>query len=387
MSAGSVIAPPPPRVVLDVDNATTYLFEQGLIDATAILDGALIITAGARRNRHLRVEIAGGVGFLVKQSDGSLSQSFDTLQNEAAFYLFCHRHLAGGSIQDMLPRFVHFDPDRSVLVLEFLSEAVPLWQHHLAQTDLPRQPAVDLGRALGSWHAAFRLRNPLSDNALKWLPNHRPQILRIHRPSIDWLADISAGGYQIVRILQSRRRLMRRLDKLSGAWTPNTLIHGDVRADNILVVPSERGSVQLRLVDWELVQYGDPAWDLAGAFQDLLLFWISTIPHLPETMNSDFELLTAQARYPLATIQAALRALWRGYRETADMGPASMNVVLWRAVQFSSVRLIQAALEATQGSAPLSSKAVLLLQIASNILDDPETAQLRLFGIPQSVAA
>nr|NLR88817.1 aminoglycoside phosphotransferase family protein [Rhizobium sp. P28RR-XV] len=325
-------------------------------------------------------------GFLVKQSNGP-SESPTTLRNEAAFYLFCHEHLTGASVLNILPRFVRFDEDRSVLVLELLSEAMPLWQHYLAQTDIPRRPTVDLGRALGSWHAAFRLRSPLSDNSLKWLPTHLPQILRIHRPSIDWLADISAGGYEILRILQSRRRLMRQLDKLSSAWTPNTIIHGDIRADNILVIPSQPESVQLRLVDWELVQYGDPAWDLAGAFQDLLLFWISTIPDLPETSNSDLELRTAQAHYPLAVIQAALRAVWHGYRETADLRSASMHFVLSRAIQFSSIRLIQAALEATQGGGPLPSKAVLLLQIASNILDDPATAQVRLFGIPQSVAA
>jgi aminoglycoside phosphotransferase (APT) family kinase protein len=53
---------------------------------------------------------------------------------------------------------------------------------------------------------------------------------------------------------------------LERAWTPRALLHGDVKFDNVLA--SDAG---LLLVDWELAGRGEPAWDLAGVVDGLLL--------------------------------------------------------------------------------------------------------------------
>ena len=49
------------------------------------------------------------------------------------------------------------------------------------------------------------------------------------------------------------------------------MIHNDIKSDNVLIRAGRgRGRVEARIVDWELVQLGDPAWDLAGACRDML---------------------------------------------------------------------------------------------------------------------
>ena len=53
-------------------------------------------------------------------------------------------------------------------------------------------------------------------------------------------------------------------------WRHETLIHGDIKSDNILVgAPRDRHEAvpdeAVWIVDWEFVQIGDPAWDLAAA--------------------------------------------------------------------------------------------------------------------------
>ncbi|MFC3326900.1 phosphotransferase [Mesorhizobium cantuariense] len=369
--------------LLDVDDAVPYLLGCGLIDSDAIVEGDLTITSTIRRNRNLRVDGPPGRRYLVKQADGAKAGDQQTLRHEASFYSFCHRSLARTPMAKLLPRLVHTDEELALLVLELFSGAMPLWQHYLAQAELPRPVARELGRALGLLHATFRAPAMAGAEPLSQLPREPPGMLRVHQPSVEWLAVISAAGFQMLRIIQSRRRFSQQLDGLARLWQDDTVIHGDVRADNVLVLsPSGDEPVMLRLVDWELVQHGDAAWDLAAALQDLVALWVNTL-QLPTTAPVlDLERANAQARYPWSMVQAMLRSLWLGYRGTAGLDADSANALLLRAVQFSSVRLIQAALESTQQAPALTSQAVLLLQIAANILDDPASAQARFYGIP-----
>jgi hypothetical protein len=156
----------------------------------------------------------------------------------------------------------------------------------------------------------------------------------------------------------------------------------------VLVVPPRLGaaptSIEIRLVDWEFIQRGDPAWDLAGALQDFVVFWVNTLPAESGTTEADLERLISRAPYPWVVIQPALRAFWQGYRVAADLDAGSGSVLLLRAVQFSCARLIQAAIEMTQETSWLPLQAVLLLQIASNLLDDPGAAQVQFYGISQA---
>ncbi|HYV46117.1 MAG TPA: phosphotransferase [Myxococcaceae bacterium] len=379
--------------MLDVDSAIPYLMAQGLLGGAAIIDGELTVTSMARRNRNLKVQGPAGNSYLIKQPDGPAGGGGRTLRHEASFYTFCHEHLDDTPVPSLLPRLAHFDSAIPLLALELLGDALPLWQHCRARTaaDFPRETARALGRALGTVHATFRPLALAGDDRLRWLPRDPPWILRAHQPTLDWLSTISAAGYQALHIIQTRRSWVGRLDRLAGSWRPDTVIHGDVKSDNVLAMsPRPRAaptSIEVRLVDWELVQYGDAAWDLAGALQDFVVFWVNTLPVEPGMTDADLDELLARATYPWAVIQAALRALWQGYRGAAGMDVACASALLLRAVQVSSARLIQTTMEMTQERSKLPSQAILLLQIAANLLEDPGAAQVQFYGIPQSVEA
>ena len=117
--------------MLDVDTALPYLMDRKLIDPDTVLDGELTITSAARRNRNLRVETTAG-GYLVKQPDDPTQGGHHTLRAEAGFYAFCQQEAAAAAVTDIIPRLVFFDPERSLLALELLSGATPLWQRFWA---------------------------------------------------------------------------------------------------------------------------------------------------------------------------------------------------------------------------------------------------------------
>jgi aminoglycoside phosphotransferase (APT) family kinase protein len=195
------------------------------------------------------------------------------------------------------------------------------------------------------------------------------------------LATLSRGNFQLLRALQTEGRFGEQFEQLRRQWQPDTVIHNDVKGDNVLVLPGEpaarRTLSAIRIVDWEFVQFGDPAWDVAGAFQDFVSLWVNSM-----TFSAlDVEEVVASARDPWPAVRVAVRELWRGYTASAGLSASEAKRLLLRAVAFSSARLIQTAYEGTHPLDVLPKKAVLLLQISANVMSDPEAARGQFYGI------
>jgi Ser/Thr protein kinase RdoA (MazF antagonist) len=360
--------------MLDVENATSYLIERGVIDRSAFVEGALTLAAAARRNRNLRIEAASGSGYLIKQPDVLEESAHFTLRSEAAFHRLCTEQPSFSVLAEFLPRLIDYDDKNVVLVFKLVPDAHPLGPLDLTSESSGAGRA--LGRALGTIHRAFRPLQKTRDPRLSWLSRQIPGALVAHKPEPGLLATLSAANALTLRIIQADERLGARLDDLRQSWRPETVIHGDVKFDNILVVPP-RGEV--RIVDWELVNIGDPAWDLAGVLQDFLVHWTQSMP-VSTTLTVDA--MTTRARHPLASLRPAIRAVWQGYRSAAGLETSEGDALLDRAVAFSAARLIQSVHELSDESEHLSVRSVLLLQLAANILADPGLARVHLFGIP-----
>lgn len=376
-------------LMLGLDDALAYLLARGLVTPETVLEGELLIASAARRNRNLRVSRKDGAGFLIKQPDDPAHGAAYTLRCEAAFYSFCAAEPAAAELTALLPRLVYFDPDRALVALELYEEAETLWRYYakFEPAAFPASAAAALGRALGTLHRVLRVPGAGSDERLSWLRPDVPWVMQVHQPGPELLSALSPANYQTLQILQTQEQLSQRLDALKSLWRVECVVHGDIKSDNVLVTPAPAGAdpkaVEVRLVDWETVQAGDPAWDVAGALQDFILFWVSSMaqgPYPPEQ-------LAATARCPLIILQSAVRSLWRGYRTAAGLAPAEADALVRRAVRYSAARLIQTAYEMASSAPALPATSVLLLQISAHLLADPETGQVQLYGILQEAPA
>lgn len=368
--------------MLNVDNTAHYLLERKLISIRSILDDDLTIASAARRNLNLRVTRREGRGFLIKQPEGTSTHNH-TLRGEAAFYSFCQNEPSVAAVYDLLPRLVYFDHERALLMLELLDGAKPLWEYCSAFEigRFPVEVVGRVGRALGIFHRTFRLPGPAADPRMAWLRRDIPWVMQVHKPGPELLASISPANYETLKILQTQQGLSRSLDDLRKRWQPQTLMHNDIKADNILI-RDEEGEGRVYLVDWELVQIGDPAWDLAGILQDVIIFWVNSMSQGMPTAEE----MVASARYPLILLQSVVRAIWREYRNAARIDAAEATELIGRAVLFSAARLIQTAYEMAQLHNTLPATSILLLQISANLIADPETSQIQLFGLFQEVS-
>lgn len=326
------------------------------------------------------MERRSGPGYLIKQADPGEVGSRRTLAAEARFLDFCRGEPRAAAVARLQPRLLsHRDAE---LILELLADARPFWRA-LAEPGTNAPLAEGLGEAVGTLHAVFHRTRLGGDRRLGGLPSTPPPIFTLHRPGPGVLPGLSPANRRLLGILRGDPIFDAELGGLAGGWRVATVIHGDLRLDNLLALPA--GDV--RLVDWELVQAGDRAWDVAGVLHDLLGLWIRGLPGGAELTS---ERRAAAAERPLGELHPLFRAFWHGYLATGEVGldrgdggdeGDDVAGLLRRSVRFSVLRLIQTAWELGHRAEKLSAAAVLMLQVGANVLADPERATAELYGL------
>ncbi|MBC8067424.1 MAG: phosphotransferase [Deltaproteobacteria bacterium] len=368
-------------MLLDVDNAIPYLLERRYLSPTDIVDGSVRVTSVSRRNRNLRIVRNAGAGLLVKQVEASGSES--SLANEASFYRHCQDDPRAAPVRALIPALVGFEDAEGALLIELVADAMPLGAHRGMFDDaafLARVGAA-VGRALGAFHRSCRSLVGTPGAHTARLGRNAPWVLWVHRPGPEILAEISAANMKTLRILQQRVELARQLDALRRSWRIETAVHCDIKADNLLLVGdvAGTGAIDVRVVDWELVQLGDPGWDVGAMFKDFVMHWILSMP-ISKQMTS--ARMMDAAIHPLTGFQAGLRALWRAYQGASELHATESNDLLLRSSGYAAAWLVQSAYESAQRASELGNHEVMMLQVAANVLADPAEAALRLFGVP-----
>src|SRR5258708_21583969 len=134
----------------------------------------------------------------------------------------------------------------------------------------PAEIAESLGRVLATCHSAGRDDDPSTRASF----NHMmPWGLNVAFPSPGLFRDISPLQLEIIRLIQRHRSVLDRIREMRRAAQWSSFTHGDVRWNNVLV--DEQGAI--RLIDWEAAGIGDPAWDVACAFEGWLSRGLETL--------------------------------------------------------------------------------------------------------------
>ena len=245
----------------------TYLLSRGLITPTPVLQKSISVTAISRRNRNFIARIGDDIGFVIKQSEPAVSGgTADTLRVEAQFYRRLHE-LPHVELARRVPKLIFYDDESVTLILQFLAHRETLAQHctGLATHRFP----ISLWRSLGQAVAAIH------DSPLALVPHGSgeqqrtlPSVFGSHRPPLAMLRTLSPAGLQVLTVVQSSLAIRDGLDAAVASWTASTLIHGDLRTENILY--SSRSD--FRFIDWELCGVGNPTWDVAGVVSDIVFF-------------------------------------------------------------------------------------------------------------------
>ena len=136
--------------------------------------------------------------------------------------------------------------------------------------------------------------------------------------------------------------------------------------------------MNLRLIDWELADFGDACWDAGAVFQSYLSFWVFS---MQPVAGVPAEQLVSSAQYPLEKMQPAIRAFWKTYTEERGLAGEAAREALERSVSYSAARMVQTAYEYMFYAPQITASALYLLQLSLNILKSPKEATASLLAL------
>ena len=363
-----------------IDNIDKLLDSLGLISKGSILYGDFEATTLTRRNRNIQVTTNRAENYLVKQPSDPDSESAETLRAEIRFYEFLDSEKPAFHVDCATVR--HSDLENALLVLDFYREAIPLWRYYKQRgaDRLPLRTISEVGRLLAELHREFEQPVATRNGKIAFLSTDLPFGFKLNKPSPRVLGYIRPGGLAYLRELQAMGDVMLRWEVAAQTWEINSVIHGDVKLDNFLVQPDPNqediGSDKIHIVDWELVQQGDKAWDIAGVFQDFIFWWTISMPDMatPEEM-------VRNAGFPITRLKPCLQTFWERYIAHGGQNTDDEAKLLTKVVTFSAIRIFQTSYEIASKFDEIPPIARILLGVAKSILEKPTEAASGLFGI------
>jgi hypothetical protein len=346
-----------------------YLAERGLLDGRSVRR----VQATLRRSFCATAELDDGSRLFVKQArrapQGGLFADAD-VANEAAVLQWVHGSPSGTPIRPFIPEPFFFDAAEQVLVTEHLYSYRPLMDHYQRRAVFGHGWARAVADRLARCHAVRPVDGTAGDGAGPIRLIEQAPFLAWDRVTPEQVASQPEAFTEFVEIVQNTDGLTASLRALRGAWQPGCLIHADAKSDNTMVRSrSMPGGAGLRLVDWELAGWGDPAWDAGTVIGDYLHYWLASIRPTADGTLGDW---LAGARIPFDRVRGALSAFWGAYTRQGALAPAGPDVA--RAVGYAGVFLLDRALASAVIMGSLPSSALCSLQVAKQLIRDPESA-------------
>jgi len=369
----------PYLVLLSYENIAHYLLEKGLIDLESIVRGEFSVRDQSSRNANFAVNREYRPAYLVKQVRAHDQEKRETLRIEATCYWLANNDEAYQVLRGFLPRYYEYDYLHHILVLELLTEVQSLHDYYYRGAGtFPAIIAQKLAELLASYHkhdlGAFE-----GQRSFSLFKKRKPWVFTFTEEGLhDWLNNPMLGNAekQSVKLILEHPEFMKHLRQLGEEWEAKSLIHGDIKFPNFLINSDFESDSQpdIRLIDWELADIGDPLWDVAAIFQNYLSLWLNAEIgqryHPAETMSVSLE-----------SLQPSMRAFWTRYVELACWSPSEARQKLEKSLRYTALKLVHTCFESVQGVNDMSLYGAKTLQLSLNLLNQPDVAIGDLLGI------
>jgi Phosphotransferase enzyme family len=374
--------------LLGSENVFDYLVEQGLCASEA--RSSVQVTAKEYKNFNLLVNVGQQRSFLVKQErpDAEGNTRGEFWYEWRVHELFQHFPELK-TLSSCTSEILHFDPSHSIIVLNYLDDFTDLSEFYPSSETFPTAIAASLGTTLASFHQKTYENQHYKDFLTETThPNpidtHIPRFLQgLERIGPGILSRICTDGLDFWRLYQRYESLHQAMVDISQTFTPCCLTHNDLPLRNILLDthwedPSRsNNSPAVRLIDWEFVSWGDPAYDLGMVLSSYLKLWLGSLV-ISNAINIETALRLATT--PLEKLQPSLAALVCAYLKQFPEILEHRPNFLRQTLQFTGLILIKRIQGQLEQLSPFNNTSICTLQVAKALLCRPEDSISTVFG-------
>jgi 5-methylthioribose kinase len=376
------------EIILDTDNVFEYLAD---LNYCQIADRENTqTTLIPAKNFNLLLKFDDGKTLLVKQENrdyrgqtkGEFWAVWQMQELMATFPAF------GAQTRHFLPELIYFDPVNSILIVNYLTDYSDLYRYYVNENQFPIEIAIAIGKLLASIHSQtfdreqYRefLAKPVLDRSIELKSNYVDDIIRrLARITPDIFATMPVECHQFFKLYQRFPSLTRSIADLRQSIVPSCLIHNDLKLNNILLDLQwqQPGSQLIKLIDWERAAWGDPAFDLGCLLGSYLEIWLDGIAvNNTLSINESLQLATT----PLELLQPSLCALIEAYVSDFPELKIARPDYLDRLIQFTGLALIQRVEINMDETRSFGNRGIMMLQIAKQLLCEPQASTNILFG-------
>lgn len=349
--------------IISGENLIHYLLEKGFVKAQSVVDADVKIIPVSSRNRNFKIHIGNSPGYLVKQVSSTDEEKLLSLRQEATLFWLVKNEPVFSPLAPFLPAYHDFDTNEQILVIELIENSQDVFNHYQVNGKISDGVFEQLSQTFAAIHSITAQQVSTSPSAVffgcktPWIFYIGPGFNLPHKNNVD---------LQIMNLVRSNKEFVFHIEQLKKEWAVESLIHGDVKWANILVT----NNGEVKTIDWEICDIGDPAWDIAGIFQSVLNSWYFTGNGL-NTPDEKF----------LQTQRISLQLFWDSYCQKMGYTSDERKKRLQKTIGYTGLRVIQTCLESTFKATGFYDNTARYLQLAHNILRYRDDAQTELFGI------
>ncbi len=361
-------------------NIAHYLIDRGFLGYETLVKDDFSVNMASSRNTGYIVKSEGNTSYFVKQVQMFEGEKIETLRVEANVYWLANNEPEYVELKKFLPQFFNYDPINHILMVEYMAGNIDLQQFYHSNKALPPTIAKQTAEILASYHRDI-FKNAQEGKSMRLFRKTIPSPFLTFGKQLAFMKPRNKVEEEMQNLIFKHENFTDLVDQVKNDWEAKSLIHGDIKPNNFLINTDclDTQNFQLRLIDWEIADMGDPLWDVAAVFQSYLLMWLYAEPM--ESMTAEQIQAAAERGFPLEKMQPSIRLFWKTYCQLMDFDEDKSEYLLIKTTRFCAIKLLHTSYESSVYAQNLDPQTIRMLQLSLNMLKSPEEAIDSLFDI------
>lgn len=338
---------------LNIHNVCEYLLDKNYLKPEGVFASGFYYIEESRRNKNFLIRTPNNSGILLKQVRAFELAKTYSIENEARIYWLVKNENSFADLKIYLPHFIGFDSSSYILAIELLVGYYDLLNYYESNYNFIDAIPIKQAQILNSFHNTLDFYSEsnianLFKGGIPWifnLPDASPQEVNL----------ISKADYEIFYYIRNNEEFCQQIRLLKQNWDSNSVIHGDIKMPNFLI----NHNLDVKLIDWEMVQIGDYLWDVAGVFNDYFLFWTN----LKHTNNGNIPKNTE------ANLFKSLNVFWSAYERNSIKKTDQSTID--KIGKYTAMRIIQTCIEHSHFKDKMSVKSKSLIDLSIRLMFNP----------------